>query len=54
MKIIKFIIGFVWIFATMLLCGIDTEFTPLSHVLGLIAVWFIFGFVVTKIDWKNE
>ena len=54
MKIIKVIIGFMWIFATMLLCGIDTDYTPLSYVLGLVVVWFILGVVVTKIDWKNE
>ena len=54
MKIIKFIIGLMWCFATMMICGVDTEYTPLSHVLGLVAVWLILGFVVTKIDWKNE
>ena len=54
MKTIKFIIGFMWCFATMMICGVDTEYTPLSHVLGLVAVWIILGLVISKIDWKNE
>ena len=54
MKTIKVILATLFALATMLLCGIDTDYTPISHVLGLVVVWFILGIVVTKIDWKNE
>ena len=54
MKIIKVIIVFMWIFATMLLCVIDTDYTPISNILVLLGVWAILGLVTSKIDWKNE
>lgn len=54
MKIIKVITGFMWIFATMLLCVIDTDYTPISNILVLLFVWAIIGLVTSKIDYPNE
>ena len=53
MKIIKYIVGVMWIFATMLLCGIDTDYTPISNILVLVVVWAILGLVISKIDWNE-
>lgn len=54
MKTIKVILATLFALATMMLCGIDTDYTPISHVLGLVAVWVVLGLVISKIDWKNE
>lgn len=54
MKTIKVILAILFALATMMLCGIDTDYTPISHVLGLVAVWAILGVIISKIDWKNE
>lgn len=54
MKIIKFIIGFMWIFATMMICSIDADNSPLSHVLMIVAAWLFLAFLVHIIDWNNN
>ena len=54
MKTIKFILATLFALATMTLCGIDTDYTPLSNILVLVVVWAILGIVISKIDWKNE
>ena len=54
MKTIKFILATLFALATMMICGIDTDYTPISHVLGLVAVWIVLGVIISKIDWKNE
>lgn len=54
LKTIKVILAILFALATMMICGVDTEYTPISHVLGLVAVWAILGLVIYKIDWKND
>ena len=54
MKTIKVIVAILFALATIMICGVDTDYTPISHVLGLVAVWLILGGIISKIDWKNE
>lgn len=54
MKTIKAILTTLFALATMMICVIDTEYTPISNILVLLGVWAILALVTSKIDWKNE
>lgn len=49
----KTMIAIVWVFITMVLGSVDTDYTELSHVLGLFTIWIITSVLVFKIDWKS-
>ena len=53
MKIIKYTIAVLFSIATMIICTVDTDYAPISHVITLVSVWMLLGLVVSIINWKN-
>jgi len=53
MKIIKYTIAVLFAIATMIICTVDTDYAPISHIITLVSVWMLLGLVVSVIDWKN-
>lgn len=40
----KTIFAIIWGILTMILCGIDTDYTPVSLILVIVAIWAVSGF----------
>jgi uncharacterized membrane protein YcaP (DUF421 family) len=53
MKIIKYTIAVLFSLATMIICTVDTDYAPISHIITLVSVWMLLGLVVSIINWKN-
>lgn len=49
----KTMIAIVWVFITMVLGSVDTDYTEFPNVLGLFTIWIITSVLVFKIDWKS-